>query len=188
MTDAAMLHSLQHPPRLTNTLFTRRKTSMPDDTPKSVSRPTMLPERPQTPAAPLPAVPVARVQTPPDGTPSQRPAATPRTWPEVVDAAIDKITRRGLRGGVALLIFKLQLARAASPEALIAMGGCAVGLEAAVRAAKERRAATVAAVAIPLAMAAAGHLFDVELLTHAGVYIAALGLPFASYLSAPTSA
>ena len=32
---------------------------MPDDTPKPASRPTMLPERPQTPAAPLPAVPVA---------------------------------------------------------------------------------------------------------------------------------
>lgn len=160
---------------------------MTDDTPKSASRPTIIPERPKTPAAPLPAATPPRVQTPPDATPSQRPLMPARTWPEVVDAAIDKVTRRALRGGVALLIFKLQMARAASPEALIGMAVCAVGLEAVVRAAKERKAAALAAVAIPLAMAGLGHVLDVELLTHAGVYVAAIGLPFASYFSAPSS-
>lgn len=157
------------------------------DTPTPAQRPTIIPDRPKTPAAPLPAAPPPRVLTPPDATPSQRPSLPARTWPEVVDGAIDKITRRALRGGVALLIFKLQIARAASPEALIGMAVCAVGLEAVVRAAKERKAAALAAVAIPLALAGAGHLLDVELLTHAGVYVAALGLPFASYFSAPSS-
>ena len=162
--------------------------SLPDDAqPDTPARPTIVPERPKTPAEPVPAAPLRRLTTPPDGTPSQRPSMPPRSWPEVVDAAIDKITRRALRGGVAVMIFKLQLARAASPEALIAMGICAVGLEAAVRAAKERKAAALAAVMIPVAMAGAGHLFDVELLTHASVYTAAIGLPFASYFTSTSA-
>lgn len=36
------------------------------DTPTTVQRPTIIPERPKTPAAPLPATPPQRVLTPPD--------------------------------------------------------------------------------------------------------------------------
>ncbi len=72
---------------------------MTDDTPKSASRLTLIPERPKTPAAPLPAAPPPRVLTPPDATPSQRPIMPVRTWPEVVDAAIDGLRKRDLREG-----------------------------------------------------------------------------------------
>ena len=69
----------------------------------------------------------------------------------VVDDVGETITRHTPRGGVALPIFELQIARAASPEFLLSMAVCAVGLEAIVYAAKECKAATLAMVGVPLA-------------------------------------
>lgn len=122
--------------------------------------------------------------TPPDGTPSTRP---PRSWPEAIEATVDKLTRRALRGGIALAMVKLQLAGRMSPEVLVGLTVCAVGVEAAVRSVRERKPAVAAAVLIPLVLGAAGRAAGVEWMADAAVWVTAIGLPLAGPVLAARS-
>ena len=116
--------------------------------------------------------------TPPDGTPSTR-AAAPVGWPAAIDSMADKLSRRGLRAGIALMMLKLQLAGRMSPELLLGLTICAVGVEAAIRGIRDKKPAVAAAVVIPLLLGAAGGLSGVGWLSDAAVWITALGLPVA---------
>lgn len=116
--------------------------------------------------------------TPPDGTPSTR-AAAPVGWPAAIDSMADKLSRRGLRAGIALMMLKLQLAGRMSPELLLGLTICAVGVEAAIRGIREKKPAVAAAVVIPLLLGAAGSLSGHGALSDAAVWITALGLPVA---------
>lgn len=116
--------------------------------------------------------------TPPDGTPSTKPAAAV-SWPAAIDSMADKLSRRGLRAGIALMMLKLQLAGRMSPELLLGLTICAVGVEAAIRGIREKKPAVAAAVVIPLLLGAAGSLSGHGALSDAAVWITALGLPVA---------
>jgi CheY-like chemotaxis protein len=139
----------------------------------SASRPPS--RRTRTPPKATAAQPGAEL-TPPDGTPSARP---PRAWPEAIEALVDKLTRRLLRGGIAVAMVKLQLAGKMSPEMLVGLSICAVGVEAAVRSVREKKPAVAAAVLIPLLLGAAGRATGVGWLSDASVWVTAIGLPFA---------
>ena len=159
---------------------------MPDDTPPqggaetpARARPTMLPD-----AITRPAPTPERVLTPPDALPSARP---PLSWPAAMESALDKLSRRALRFAIGVMILKLQSSGKMSPEALVALTVCAVGIEAAVRGLRERKAATVAALAIPLVLGVAGHASGFTPLSDAAAYITAMGIPLAS-LFGPTRA
>lgn len=116
--------------------------------------------------------------TPPDGTPSARPS-TPVSWPAALDSVVDKLTRRALRGGIAVMMMKLQIAGKMTPELLIGLSLCAVGVEAAVRGLREKKPAVAAAVVIPLLLGAAGGLSGVGWISDAAVWVTVLGLPLA---------
>lgn len=116
--------------------------------------------------------------TPPDGTPSTRPA-TAVSWPAALDSVVDKLTRRALRGGIAIMMMKLQIAGKMTPEVLIGLSICAVGVEAAIRGFREKKPAVAAAVAIPLVLGAVGGLSGVDWIADVGVWVTALGLPLA---------
>lgn len=95
---------------------------------------------------------------------------------------MDKLTRRLLRGGIALAMVKLQLAGKMSPGVLVGLSICAVGVEAAVRSVREKKPAAIAAVLIPLLLGAAGRLSGQSWLTDASVWVTAIGLPLAGYV------
>lgn len=140
------------------------------------SRRTRTPPRPVAQSAI--AMDGADALTPPDGTPSTKPA-TPVSWPAAIDSVVDKLTRRALRAGIALMMLKLQLTGKMSPELLLGLTICAVGVEAAIRGLREKKPAVAAAVVIPLLLGAAGGLSGVGWISDAAVWITALGLPVA---------
>lgn len=151
-----------------------------------VDRPTVVPEPPAAPE-PLHSTrppPPHSDTTPPSGTVAWKPPARPLAWSEVVDRLGDTLTRRGLRALIGYWIYHLQATGKLSPETLIGLVACAVGVEAAVRAWRERKASTAVAVALPLTLAVAGELARVAPLTHAAGYLAAVAT-FAGNLRRP---
>ena len=81
--------------------------------------------------------------------------------------------------GSALMMLKLQLAAKMSPELLLGLTICAVGVEAAIRGIREKKPAVAAAVVIPLLLGAAGGLSGVGWISDAAVWVTAFGLPLA---------
>lgn len=86
--------------------------------------------------------------TPPDGTPSTKPGS-PVSWSAAIDSVVDKLTRRALRAGVALMMLKLQLAGKMTPELLVGRSICAVGVEAALRGLRENVGSGKSEVPVP---------------------------------------
>lgn len=124
----------------------------------------------QTPM-PSPPAPQTDKHTPPEGTP---PANTrPPTWAEVVYKLVTESTRRGLRFSVSFMMYKLQLAGKLTPEVALAMTACALGVESAIVAWKEKRLpAAVGLTAMPFAVAGLGMLAQDNTLLSLSGYIA----------------
>lgn len=116
--------------------------------------------------------------TPPTGTPAAL-LARPLQWPEVVDRIVDTVTRRGLRVLIGYWTFRLQSMGKLDATAALVLIVCAVGVEAAMRAWRERKPATAAAVALPVLLAGLGELARFAPLTHAAGYAIAAMMPFA---------
>lgn len=150
----------------------------------TAERPTMVPDE-APPPEPLHSTrppPPHSDTTPPAGTVAWKPPARPLAWSETFDRAFDTLTRRGLRAAIGWWIFKLQSAGKLDAASLAGFVICAVGVEAAVKAWREKRPATAAAVLVPLALAGLGELAHRYELTHAAGYLAAVLVPLAGAL------
>ena len=124
----------------------------------------------QTPT-PTPPAPQANKLTPPEGTPSAN--TRPPTWAEVVYKLVAEGTRRGLRFSISFMMFKLQLAGKLTPEVALAMTACALGVESAIVAWKEKRLpAAVGLTAVPFVVAGLGALAQDNTLLSLSGYLA----------------
>lgn len=145
---------------------------------RAIGRATPAPDR----ALPAPS----RVPAPPAPAPardqSTPPGAPVRGWPQAADAIVDKLTRRALRGGAAVLVYRLQSSGHGSTESIVALVALAVGVDAALSAWQRSRPAAAAAVALPVLLALAGEASGAPHLVDAGAYTAALGAVVASRL------
>jgi len=142
--------------------------------------PRLTPTPTPVPGALVPSLP--KNVTPPDGLPLAQ--TRPLTWPESVHRTVSDLTRRGLRFSVSLMMFKLQLAGKLSPEAAIAMTACALGVESAIVAWKEKRLpVAVGLTALPFLLAGIGELAQQAALMNAAGYTSAFIVPLAGYLT-----
>lgn len=123
----------------------------------------------QTPTPPAPTPPDKH--TPPEGTPLAN--TRPPTWAEVVYKLSAEVSRRGLRFAISFMMFKLQLAGKLTPEVALAMTACALGVESAIVAWKEKRLpAAVGLTAVPFVVAGLGALAQDNTLMSLSGYIA----------------
>ena len=124
----------------------------------------------QTPT-PTPPAPQTDKLTPPEGTPLAN--TRPPTWAEVVYKLGAEGTRRGLRFSISFMMFKLQLAGKLTPEVALAMTACALGVESAIVAWKEKRLpAAVGLTAVPFVVAGLGALAQDNTLLSLSGYLA----------------
>lgn len=124
----------------------------------------------QTPT-PTPTAPQTDKHTPPEGTPLA--STRPPTWTEVVYKLSAEVSRRGLRFAISFMMFKLQLVGKLTPEVALAMTACALGIESAIVAWKEKRLpAAVGLTAMPFVVAGLGALAQNNTLLSLSSYIA----------------
>lgn len=124
--------------------------------------------------------------TPADGTPL--PTARQLTSFEAMHHAVNDLSRRALRFGVSFMIFKLQLAGKLTPEAAIALTACALGVESAIVAWREKKLPAAAGLTVlPLLLAGLGSLAPQAVFMDAAGYAAALIAPLASYVTRPAA-
>ena len=123
--------------------------------------------------------------TPPEGSP----LATTRalTWPEALQRIVADLSRRGLRFAVSMMIFKLQMTGKLDLSAALFLTACALGVESAILAWKERQLPLAAGMTLlPFVLAGLGQVAQQAALLDAAGYTAAL-LPLAGYFAkAPT--
>lgn len=82
------------------------------------------------------------------------------------------------------MIFKLQLAGKLTPEAAIALTACALGVESAIVAWKEKRLPVAAGLAaLPLLLCGAGELLGDGSFMTLGGYVSVMTVPMASWLN-----
>lgn len=130
---------------------------------------------------PTPAPPQPLKITPPEGSPLV--TTRPLTWPEAIYRTASDLSRRGLRFAVSIMMFKLQLQGKLTPECAIAMTACALGIESAIVAWKEKRLpVAVGLTALPFLMAGFGELVQHAAIVDAAGYTAAM-LPMTAYLT-----
>jgi len=123
----------------------------------------------QTPMPPAPTPPDKH--TPPEGTPLA--STRPPTWTEVIYKLSAEVSRRGLRFAISFMMFKLQLVGKLTPEVALAMTACALGIESAIVAWKEKRLpAAVGLTAMPFVVAGLGALAQNSTLLSLSSYIA----------------
>ena len=125
-----------------------------------------------TPSAPTPPAPTPPDKhTPPEGTPLA--STRPPTWTEVIYKLSAEVSRRGLRFAISFMMFKLQLVGKLTPEVALAMTACALGIESAIVAWKEKRLpAAVGLTAMPFVVAGLGALAQNSTLLSLSSYIA----------------
>lgn len=116
----------------------------------------------------------AQTQKPNDG--DDAPPPDVKGWPAALADVVDRFTRRGLRFAVSVELFKLAVAGKSSPEVVLAMIVAMVGVDGALAAWRQHRAATVVAAAVPVALSIAGQATDMP--ADAGAVVAALGSLF----------
>lgn len=108
----------------------------------------------------------------------------PMTWPETLYRVTSDLTRRGLRFAISLMMFKLQMTGKLTPEAAIALTTCALGVESAIMAWKERRMPAVMGITLlPFALAGLGELVQQVEITNMAGYTSAMLVPLAGYLT-----
>lgn len=100
-------------------------------------------------------------------------ATRPIAWAEAFDRMVDTLSRRGLRVLIGYWTFRLQSAGKLDATSAAVLIVCAVGVEAAIRAWRERKPATAAAVMLPVVLAGLGELARLAPLTHAAGYLTA---------------
>lgn len=135
----------------------------------------------RTPTQPSLPKPPSKLENLEDGV-----AASPHpiTWPESIHRTLSDLSRRFLRFAVSFMLFKLQLAGKLTPEVAIAMTACALGVESAIVAWKEKKLpAAVGLTLLPFLLAGVGELAQQAALIDAAGYSSAVLVPFAGYLT-----
>lgn len=117
----------------------------------------------------------------PGGPFSDAPPPDVKGWPSAVADVMDRLTRRGLRFAVSIELFKLALAGKSSPEIVLAMIVAMVGIDGALAAWRQHRAAAAVATAVPVALSVAASVTDMP--ADAGAMVAAVGSIFAGKLT-----
>lgn len=136
-----------------------------------------------SPNVPLPAPPAPPTikSTPPDV--FQPPSTRPLTWPEATHRITSDLSRRGLRFAISAMMFKLQLAGRLDSQSAIVLTACALGVESAILAWKERRLPIAGVTLLPFVLAGLGALAQETSLMDAAGYTAAALVPMAGYFS-----